>query len=315
MIRLLLLLLRQLIGGLGHRVETAGGVLLLHAAKSIAGLAEAVGGAARFGGAGILTDGAAHVVVGLFQAVERLLARLLAAVGGLGGRLLGVAGRVARLSGASTLSTTLSGTALSEDDYWPHLLASVVALLSLLPLLSVPAASLLSLLPLLAPAAAEQAVAIAAEAPVPRVATFPAATFAPQSEYRCAAAARDPPGAWPVRRVSSARRRLPAPSFQRRKQPIAGTHIDSSAYLVRDRRGRPDRARPRRHRLLQPSTTPCCPNVNLKGSRVAPSARRRDCNKRGLGERPPPHWLAPASFGSRDWRSGAGWLTGGGLAA
>ena len=87
-IGLLLLLGRQLIGGLGHRVEAAGGVLLLHAAKQVGGFAQAVGGAAGIGRAGILRGGAPHVVVGLAQAVERLLGRLLAAVGGLFGGLL-----------------------------------------------------------------------------------------------------------------------------------------------------------------------------------------------------------------------------------
>jgi hypothetical protein len=45
-IGLLLLLARQLIGRFGHRVEAAGGVLLLQAAKQVGGLAQAVGGAA-----------------------------------------------------------------------------------------------------------------------------------------------------------------------------------------------------------------------------------------------------------------------------
>ena len=82
-IRLLLLPRRQLFGRLGHRVEAAGGVLLLHAAQQVGGFAQAVGGAAGIGRAGILRGGALHVVVGLAQAVERLLGRLLAAVGGL----------------------------------------------------------------------------------------------------------------------------------------------------------------------------------------------------------------------------------------
>ena len=83
MIRLLLLPGRQLIGRLGHRVEAAGGVLLLRAAKQVGGFAQAVGGAAGIGRAGILGGGALHVFVGLAQAVERLLRGLLAAVGGL----------------------------------------------------------------------------------------------------------------------------------------------------------------------------------------------------------------------------------------
>src|SRR5579863_1689182 len=86
-IRLLLLAGRQLIGRLGHRVEATGGVLLLHASKKIGGLAEAVGRAAGIGRAGVLGGGALHVLVGLAQAVERLLGRLLAAVGGLFRRL------------------------------------------------------------------------------------------------------------------------------------------------------------------------------------------------------------------------------------
>src|SRR5580658_1071805 len=83
-IRLLFLLGGQLIGRFSHGVQAAGGVLLLHAAEQIGGLAQAVGGAAGVGRTGILGDGAPHVVIGLAQAVERLLRRLLAAVGGLG---------------------------------------------------------------------------------------------------------------------------------------------------------------------------------------------------------------------------------------
>ena len=98
-IRLLLLPGRQLIGRLGHRVEAAGGVLLLHAAKQVGGFAQAVGGAAGIGRAGILGDGAPHVVVGLAQAVERLLGRLLAAVGGLVRGLLGIAQALAAVAG------------------------------------------------------------------------------------------------------------------------------------------------------------------------------------------------------------------------
>jgi hypothetical protein len=78
MIGLLLLFVRQLSGRLGHRVEAAGGVLLLHAAKQIRGFAQAVGRAAGIGRAGILGSGAPHVVVGLTQTVERLLGRLRA---------------------------------------------------------------------------------------------------------------------------------------------------------------------------------------------------------------------------------------------
>jgi hypothetical protein len=51
---LLLLPRRQLVGRLGHRVEAAGGVLLLRAAQQVCGFAQAVCGAAGVGGAGIL---------------------------------------------------------------------------------------------------------------------------------------------------------------------------------------------------------------------------------------------------------------------
>jgi hypothetical protein len=80
-IGLLLLPGRQLLGCLGHRVEAAGGVLLLHATKQVGGFAQAVGGSAGIGGAGILGSGSLHVVLGLAQAVERLLGGLLAAIG------------------------------------------------------------------------------------------------------------------------------------------------------------------------------------------------------------------------------------------
>jgi hypothetical protein len=83
LIRLLLLLGGQLIGRLGHGVEVAGCVLLLRASKQAFGFAQAVGGAAGIGRAGILGGGALHVLVGLAQAVERLLGGLLATVGGL----------------------------------------------------------------------------------------------------------------------------------------------------------------------------------------------------------------------------------------
>ena len=71
LVRLLLLPGRQLIGGLGHRAETAGGVLLLHAAKQIGGFAQAIGGAAGIGRAGIPGHGALHVVIGLAQTVQK----------------------------------------------------------------------------------------------------------------------------------------------------------------------------------------------------------------------------------------------------
>ncbi len=92
MIGLLLLPPSQLFGGLRHRVEAAGGILLLHSAKQVGGFAQAVGGAAGIGRAGILGGGALHVVGGLAQAVERLLRRLPAAVCGLVRGLLGIGG-------------------------------------------------------------------------------------------------------------------------------------------------------------------------------------------------------------------------------
>jgi hypothetical protein len=105
-IRLLLLLGGQLIGCFGHRVEATRGVLLLHAAKQIGGLAQAVGGAARICCAGILGYSPFHVVVGLAQTVECLLGRLLAAVGSLVRGLLGSGGAgivlAARLPAALT---------------------------------------------------------------------------------------------------------------------------------------------------------------------------------------------------------------------
>ena len=152
------LLRRQLFGGLGHGIETAGGILLLHAAQQVGSFAQAVGGAARIGRAGALGDGALHVFVGLTQTVKRLLSRLLAAVGGLGGGLLRICGpraffcghrtglRTSRLPAAlaclpAGLSAGLpgSGSALT--------LLARLALLTLLPLLSL--LTLLSLLALL----------------------------------------------------------------------------------------------------------------------------------------------------------------------
>jgi hypothetical protein len=82
-IRLLFLSGGQLIGRLRHGVQASGCVLLLHAPKQASCLAQAVGRTARIGCAGILGSGAPHVVVGLAQAVKRLLGCLLATVGSL----------------------------------------------------------------------------------------------------------------------------------------------------------------------------------------------------------------------------------------
>jgi hypothetical protein len=56
---------------------------LFDSAKQIGGFAQAVGGSAGIGRAGILGGGAAHIVAGLAQTIERLLGGLLAAAGGL----------------------------------------------------------------------------------------------------------------------------------------------------------------------------------------------------------------------------------------
>ena len=95
MIGLLLLLGRQLFGRLRHRVEPARGVLLLRAAQQIGRLAQAVGRTPRIGRTRILRRRALHIVIGLSQAVERLLRRLLAAIGGLLCGLLGIGPRLA----------------------------------------------------------------------------------------------------------------------------------------------------------------------------------------------------------------------------
>jgi hypothetical protein len=81
MIRLLLLAVRQLFGCLRHVVQAARGVLLLCASQQIGSLAQTVCGTARIGRAGGLGRRALHVFVGLAQAVERLLGRLLAVIG------------------------------------------------------------------------------------------------------------------------------------------------------------------------------------------------------------------------------------------
>ena len=126
-IRLLLLLCRQSIGRLGHGVETAGGILLLQTAQQVGGFAQAVGGAPGVGRAGLLGGGALHVVVGLAQAVERLLGCLLAAVGA-GIALAG--GGTARLPAAlARLSAGLPGCGTA--------LLPLLALRTLLSLLTV----------------------------------------------------------------------------------------------------------------------------------------------------------------------------------
>ncbi len=104
-IGLLLLPGRQLLGRSGHRVEAAAGVLLLHAAQQVGGFAQALGGAAGIGRAGILGDGAPHVVVGLAQTVERLLGGLLAAVGALVRGLPGIGGVSIVLAGGLAATT------------------------------------------------------------------------------------------------------------------------------------------------------------------------------------------------------------------
>ena len=132
MIGLLLLPCRQLIGLLCHRVETAGGVLLLHAAEQIGGLAQAVGGAPGISRAGTLGSGAPHVVVCLTQAIERLLGGLLTAVRSLVRGLLRIAG--ASLAAAlARLAARLTGRRLTGSG---TTLAALRARLSLLPLLS-----------------------------------------------------------------------------------------------------------------------------------------------------------------------------------
>ncbi len=97
-IGLLLLLGGQLIGCLSHRIEAAGGVLLLEAGEQVGRFSQAIGGSAGIGRAGVLGGGAPHVIVGLAQAIERLLGRLLAAIGGLLGGLLAARARLSRLS-------------------------------------------------------------------------------------------------------------------------------------------------------------------------------------------------------------------------
>jgi len=107
-VRLLLLPGRQLIGRLGHRLEAAGGVLLLHSAKQVGGFAQTVGGAPGIGRAGIPGDGALEVFIGLTQAVERLLGRLLAAVGSLVRGLLWI-GAVGTVLAGRLATATASG--------------------------------------------------------------------------------------------------------------------------------------------------------------------------------------------------------------
>ena len=92
MVRLLLLLGCQLIRRLRHGVDAARGVLLLRPTEQVGSFAQAVGRAAGIGRTGVLRSRAPHIVIGLTQAIERLLRRLLAAVSGLIRSLLRIAG-------------------------------------------------------------------------------------------------------------------------------------------------------------------------------------------------------------------------------
>lgn len=82
-IGLLLLARGELVGRLRHGTETPGGILLLAPGEEVGRLAQAIGGAARIGGAGVLRSGALHVLIGLAEAIESLLRCLLAAVSSL----------------------------------------------------------------------------------------------------------------------------------------------------------------------------------------------------------------------------------------
>jgi hypothetical protein len=63
----------EAIGFAGHFIEPAAGVLLLRAAEEVGRFAEAVGGASRFRVTLLAGRSSAHVVIGLFQALEGLL--------------------------------------------------------------------------------------------------------------------------------------------------------------------------------------------------------------------------------------------------
>lgn len=115
MIGLLLLPGRQLLRGLRHRVETARGVLLLHASQQVGGFAQAVGRAAGIGRAGTLRTSPPHVIDGLPQTVERLLRRLLPAVG-----------RLLRLTAGASAGSVTGGRSTR--------LSAALALLALAPL-------------------------------------------------------------------------------------------------------------------------------------------------------------------------------------
>jgi hypothetical protein len=83
LIGLLLLLSRHLLGFFLHRVEAAGRVLLLRSTQESGRFTQTLGRAARIGSARIRRGGPLHVFVGLAQTIQRLLSRLLTAVGGL----------------------------------------------------------------------------------------------------------------------------------------------------------------------------------------------------------------------------------------
>lgn len=76
-IGLLLLPRLQLIRCLRHRIQAAGGVLLLRTAEEISGFTKAISGAASIGGTGALGGSTPHVFVRLAQSIERLLGGLL----------------------------------------------------------------------------------------------------------------------------------------------------------------------------------------------------------------------------------------------
>jgi hypothetical protein len=72
-IRLVVFAFRQAIGLASHRIESARGLLLLHAAQQIRGFPEPVGSAAGLGLTLLSGGRATHIVACLPQPVERLL--------------------------------------------------------------------------------------------------------------------------------------------------------------------------------------------------------------------------------------------------
>lgn len=88
---LLLLLSRHLLGVFRHRIETTGGVLLLRSAQESGRFPQTLGRASRVSRTRIRRGRTLHVFVGLAQTIQRLLSRLLTAVGGLLRGLLGIA--------------------------------------------------------------------------------------------------------------------------------------------------------------------------------------------------------------------------------